>query len=85
MRQVHNAIELLLFFENIIFDNEASFVANFCDAPDHARELLSVYFSSDRIKFYYFDADFQTKMDEISIIEFDSWISSVAPNVETAC
>jgi hypothetical protein len=80
MKQLQNAIELLLYFENIIFDNETAFVQQFCIEPKEVAELLSIYFSSDRIKFYYMSSSYETVTDEISFEEFESWVKVIVPD-----
>lgn len=80
MKQVKSLIELLLYFENIIFDNEAAFVQQFCIEPDSVIDLLSVYFSADRIKFYYISSEYVTVTDEITFDEFESWANTIVPD-----
>ena len=79
MKTIRTAVELLLYFENIIFDNERAFLQQFCVDPDHSIDLLSVYFSAERIKFYYMTDAYTTITDEISFVEFESWVGTVVP------
>lgn len=83
MKAVRTAVELLLFFENIIFDNEQAFLQQFCVDPAKVLDLLSVYFSAERIKFYYMIDDYTTVTDEISFVEFESWAKTVVPDFLT--
>lgn len=79
MKQVQTLVELLLFFENIIFDNEQDFIRQFCISPDHVLDLLSIYFCADRVRFYYNDREFVTKTDEITYSELQSWANLKVP------
>jgi hypothetical protein len=79
MKQVQSLVELILFFENIIFDNERDFIQQFCIMPEHVLDLLSVYFCADRVRFYYNDREFVTKTDEISYSEFELWAKFKVP------
>lgn len=80
MKQVQSLVELLLFFENVIFDNENDFIIQFCDDPNSVTELLSIYFCSDRVRFYYSNKEYITKTDEITFYEFESWAKLKVPN-----
>jgi hypothetical protein len=79
MKQIQTFVELLLLFEHIIFDNENDFIDQFCVSPSSVTELLSVYFCSDRIRFYYSDKGYITNTDEISFAEFESWVKLKMP------
>ena len=80
MKQVRTAVELLLYFENVIFDNEQAFIQQFCEDPSTVMDLLSVYFAAERIKFYYINIDYATITDEISFTEFESWLKTIVPD-----
>ena len=80
MKSIRTAVELLLYFENIIFDNERAFLQQFCVDADKSIDLLSVYFSAERIKFYYMRDDYTTVTDEISFVEFESWVKTIVPD-----
>ncbi len=71
-----------MFFECIVFENESSFVKTFCLNPSGVMDLLSVYFNSSRIKFYYIVSGGETVTTEIPIEDFILWVKTVAPNYD---
>ena len=81
MRHVNKLTELLLLFENIIFDNEYAFITRFCsESTDQVREVLSVFFSSEIVKVYYMTDRLDTESVDIAQQDFERWIDVIAPN-----
>jgi hypothetical protein len=74
--------ETSLFFECVVFENEGSFIKTFCWNPQDVMDLLSVYFNSSRIKFYYIITGGETVTSEVQIEDFLAWVKTVATNYD---
>lgn len=79
MKVLKTLQESSLFFECVISENESAFIHHFCWAPEDVIDLLSVYFNSSMIKFYYSIVGGDTVTGEASLDDFLMWARAVMP------
>lgn len=67
----------LAFFENLIYNNEDSFAAEFCTFGGETCEIISVSFSTQYIHLKMLDVKGRTFVNQVSWEQAQNWIDGL--------
>lgn len=72
---MNNLIKQIRELEDIVFENEKSFLNTFCKFCDvDELELTGISFSSESVRIQFFDINGQHFSDSCSMQEFEYWL-----------